>query len=261
MALPGHMDASDAGQIREELLPVINGGATALIADMTATIWCDHAGADAMVRAFQRAVISGTELRRVGTAEHVSLAFSLTGLDRLVPIYPSLEAATAASLPTGCFPWWPGWAGWQQIRGGKRRRVWAIATFVSGSAAHARRAGRWSTFCVETPGSGDPARDGAPFAADRASGWWRPVSDRFGGRAGGLRQDDVVVAVGRANGQAFAWVSVDEADNDPKVLLTYVAEALDGVEPIDERVFDALASAAARCLARSSLGSHPPSRR
>ncbi len=44
------------------------------------------------------------------------------------------------------------------------------------------------------------------------------------------------------NGQAFAWVSVDEKDNDPKVLLTYVAEALDAVEPIDGRVFDALAS-------------------
>ena len=44
------------------------------------------------------------------------------------------------------------------------------------------------------------------------------------------------------NGQAFAWVSLDELDNDPKVLLTYVAEALDAVEPIDQRVFDALAS-------------------
>ena len=44
------------------------------------------------------------------------------------------------------------------------------------------------------------------------------------------------------NGQCFAWVSVDEADNDPKVLLSYVAEALDAVEPLDERVFDALAS-------------------
>ena len=42
--------------------------------------------------------------------------------------------------------------------------------------------------------------------------------------------------------QAFAWVSVNEADNDPKVLLSYVAEALDAVEPIDGRVFDALAS-------------------
>jgi LuxR family transcriptional regulator, maltose regulon positive regulatory protein len=44
------------------------------------------------------------------------------------------------------------------------------------------------------------------------------------------------------NGQAFAWVSVEEPDNDPKVLLTYVAEALDEVEPIGERVFAALAS-------------------
>ena len=42
--------------------------------------------------------------------------------------------------------------------------------------------------------------------------------------------------------RAFAWVSVDEADNDPKVLLTYVAEALDAVERVDRRVFDALAS-------------------
>ncbi|HXZ75368.1 MAG TPA: LuxR C-terminal-related transcriptional regulator, partial [Streptosporangiaceae bacterium] len=46
------------------------------------------------------------------------------------------------------------------------------------------------------------------------------------------------------NGQAFAWVSVDDGDNDPKVLLTYVAEALDQVEPVGQRVFDALASPA-----------------
>src|SRR5215475_6749040 len=44
------------------------------------------------------------------------------------------------------------------------------------------------------------------------------------------------------DGQAFAWVSVDEKDNDPKVLLTYVAEALNAVEPVGKRVFDALAS-------------------
>src|SRR6185312_12321421 len=44
------------------------------------------------------------------------------------------------------------------------------------------------------------------------------------------------------DGHAFAWVSVDDADNDPKVLLRYVAEALDAVEPIGGRVFDALAS-------------------
>ena len=45
-----------------------------------------------------------------------------------------------------------------------------------------------------------------------------------------------------ANGQAFAWVAVDERDNDAKVLLSYVAEALNAVEPVGQRVFDALAS-------------------
>ena len=44
------------------------------------------------------------------------------------------------------------------------------------------------------------------------------------------------------SGQAFSWVSVTEPDNDPKILLTYVAAALDAVEPISGRVFDALAS-------------------
>src|ERR1700758_5241871 len=40
------------------------------------------------------------------------------------------------------------------------------------------------------------------------------------------------------SGQAFAWGSVDEADNDPKVLLTYIAEALNAVETVSGRVFD-----------------------
>ncbi len=50
------------------------------------------------------------------------------------------------------------------------------------------------------------------------------------------------------NGQSFAWVSVDERDNDPKVLLSYVAEALNAVEPIDDRVFEALASPSSSVL-------------
>ena len=43
--------------------------------------------------------------------------------------------------------------------------------------------------------------------------------------------------------RAFAWVPVEEADNDPKVLLSRIAQALDEVEPIGRQVFDALSSA------------------
>src|SRR5215213_7781311 len=38
-----------------------------------------------------------------------------------------------------------------------------------------------------------------------------------------------------------AWISVDQRDNDPAVLLTYLGVALDRVEPIDPRVVQALA--------------------
>jgi LuxR family maltose regulon positive regulatory protein len=40
----------------------------------------------------------------------------------------------------------------------------------------------------------------------------------------------------------FGWVHVDERDNDPIVLLTYVAVALDRISPLDPSVFGALAS-------------------
>jgi len=104
ITLPEHIDVSNAGPIREELLWVINRGAQALIADLTTTISCDHAGADALARACQRALISGTELRLVVTAQIIRRVLALNGLDRLVPIYPSLEAATAARTPAAVIP-------------------------------------------------------------------------------------------------------------------------------------------------------------
>jgi LuxR family maltose regulon positive regulatory protein len=90
----------------------------------------------------------------------------------------------------------------------------------------------------------------------------RPGSVRRSSLIGRLARDDshpvvsVVAPAGygkttllsqwaEADGEVFAWVSVDEADNDPRVLLTYIAAALDAVEPVGQRVFDALASPAA----------------
>jgi LuxR family maltose regulon positive regulatory protein len=46
-----------------------------------------------------------------------------------------------------------------------------------------------------------------------------------------------------------AWVSVDRRDNDPVVLLTYIAAALDRVEPVEPEVFRALASPGASVVA------------
>jgi LuxR family maltose regulon positive regulatory protein len=43
-------------------------------------------------------------------------------------------------------------------------------------------------------------------------------------------------------GPRVAWVSVDRRDNDPVVLLTYLAAALDRIEPVDPGLFQVLAS-------------------
>lgn len=108
VAFPGHVDVSNVGQLRDRLLSVINRGAAVLIADMTDTASCDHLAVEAVARACQRAAVSGTQVRLVVTAPVVRRVLSIEGLDRLVSIYPSLEAATAAGRrPSGPEPDWP----------------------------------------------------------------------------------------------------------------------------------------------------------
>jgi anti-sigma B factor antagonist len=104
LALPERVGDSNAGQIREELLRVINFGATELVIDMTGTASCDHEGAAAVARAQRRATASGTQLRLAVTAEAVRWVLSLNGLDRLIPVYPSLGAAIAAVAPAATVP-------------------------------------------------------------------------------------------------------------------------------------------------------------
>ena len=96
VTLPENIDSSNADQVREQLLWVINRGATVLIADLTGTISCDYSGADALARAYHRAVANGTQLRLVVIAGVVRRVLSMNGLDRLAPVYPTLDGAVAA---------------------------------------------------------------------------------------------------------------------------------------------------------------------
>jgi anti-anti-sigma factor len=95
VAFPEHVDVSNVDQLRDRLLSVINRGAALVVADMSATSSCDHTAVDAIARACQRAAVSGAQLRLVVTAPAIRRVLGIEGLDRLVPIYPSLEAAEA----------------------------------------------------------------------------------------------------------------------------------------------------------------------
>jgi anti-anti-sigma factor len=104
VTLPEHINAANADQIREEILALINRGAAVLIMDMTATASSDYAGAEALVRAYRRAVANGTQLRLVVPIEVVRRVLSGNGLDRLVSVYPSREAAIAVGVPVAQAP-------------------------------------------------------------------------------------------------------------------------------------------------------------
>jgi anti-anti-sigma factor len=99
VAFPEHVDMSNAAQIREQLLAVFDRGAVVVIADMSATAWCDYVGVDAVARACQRAAVCRAELRLVVTAPAVRRLLAAEGLDRLVPVYSSVEAAITAREP------------------------------------------------------------------------------------------------------------------------------------------------------------------
>ena len=101
VGFPAHGDAPNAARTGERLLEALDRGAAVVIADMAATVWCDHAGVDTLVRAHQRALVRQAELRLVVSAPAVRQLVRAEGLDRLVAVYPSLEAAVAAGVPDG----------------------------------------------------------------------------------------------------------------------------------------------------------------
>ena len=95
VALPEEIDVTNADSIGEDLLSVLNQGAVLLVADMSKTTFCDSSGVSALVRTFRRAVASSSGLRLVVGTPAVHRVLSLTGVDRLVDVFPSVAACLA----------------------------------------------------------------------------------------------------------------------------------------------------------------------
>ena len=91
-----------------------------------------------------------------------------------------------------------------------------------------------------------------PLERDRESspgstswtGWRPPLPRRWSpsARPPGTARRSLAAGWAERDRRPFVWLSIDEHDNDPAVLLTYLAVGLDRVEPIDPAVLGALAS-------------------
>jgi anti-sigma B factor antagonist len=93
--LPAEVDAANAARAGEQLRAAFAPGITAVVADLTHTVFCDCAGLRALVLAHEQAAALHIELRLAGPAPIVRRILTLTELDRRLAIYPSLAAACA----------------------------------------------------------------------------------------------------------------------------------------------------------------------
>jgi anti-sigma B factor antagonist len=101
VGLPAEVDITTADELRDELLSIIDDGAPVTVVDMSATTFCDSAALSALIVAHRRAVAAGSELRLVAASAGVLRVMTLTGVDRLIPLYPTVAAARSGSAGPG----------------------------------------------------------------------------------------------------------------------------------------------------------------
>ena len=118
---PAEIDITIAGQLRVVLHSAARMQPT-IVVDMTLTRFCDSAGLNVLVRAHTQAQAEGGELRLViRQGGPVSRIFALTGADRVIPVFGSLDEALAPRPGTVLWslrPWPPADRGLARQPGG-----------------------------------------------------------------------------------------------------------------------------------------------
>jgi anti-anti-sigma factor len=94
VAAPAEIDVSNADLLRAAVLAAAAHGHGTFVVDMTRTTFCNSAGLGVLVQAHKRAVAGGGVLRLVIPANALVLSvLAITGLDRLIPCFTSLDLA------------------------------------------------------------------------------------------------------------------------------------------------------------------------
>jgi anti-sigma B factor antagonist len=95
VAAPEEIDVTNAAKLRTALLDAAAHGNGTLVVDMSQTQYCDSAGLHALAHAHKRAHATGAQLLLVISAAPVLRILAVTGIDRMIPHFPTLEEALA----------------------------------------------------------------------------------------------------------------------------------------------------------------------
>jgi len=102
---PEEIDASNSGWLHAVLWEAADRGHGTFVVDMTRTQFCDSGGLGILVRAHNRALADGGELRLVRpTSASVLRVFAFTGIDQVIPHFPSLDEAVVPAPATAPQP-------------------------------------------------------------------------------------------------------------------------------------------------------------
>jgi anti-sigma B factor antagonist len=92
--LPAEVDLTNAAAVGEELARAVGSGARMVVADLSATTFCDSAAIRTLLGAADDAAASGAELRLVvPDSGPVRRIIDLLGLGQVLPVDPTLPAA------------------------------------------------------------------------------------------------------------------------------------------------------------------------
>ena len=93
VSLPEELDIANGLAVGDELIAALRPGVQVLIADMSATKYCDSTAMRQLIIASKHAVCVGAEFRVVVSSPIVRHLMHVTGADRMLRMYPDMTAA------------------------------------------------------------------------------------------------------------------------------------------------------------------------
>lgn len=93
LVLSGEIDMDNAAQLRQAILDRNEAGDKIIVLDFDALTFIDSSGIGTLVSTLKALKISGAELRIARLKGPVAKVITITGVDKILPPYDSLDAA------------------------------------------------------------------------------------------------------------------------------------------------------------------------
>lgn len=93
ISLKGEVDVYTSPSFKERLVKTIDEGCSRIVVDLEGVDFIDSSGLGVLVSGLRRVKENGGSIRLICTREPILKVFRITGLDRVFPIFGSIDEA------------------------------------------------------------------------------------------------------------------------------------------------------------------------